>query len=485
MPSFLEHLFTFRWREEPHLQASFRSEDTLESQAPRIEHCFNLVGVEYDSESKTEPFKHRQTAAYYSLDLESGKSTWIIVKANQIVRKRIEQYTGKLETHSQPTTPSSAFSLAMHSHLLIYEWAIQHWTAYIDFLEEQHSDLKKDAAYTPVSTLTADPAMVTEITRRTTGKNQQLDGQPGPPKAETNRSNSWYRRSTPQKTQKQNIPLKTIQTDRIDITKLFTFGNLQKLHRQAMKVQNGLSVLNQNKTVLQDMIRHFEYLESSEDFRKCIDIHKDFRNFVRKTQRCIRELENQQNRLSAVQTDLERVISLVCLPLTLVSSQISGPLLLMLGSKFNGILQYHNQRIGESYAQLAKASTDKMERLTLKTKHETVSIHVITILTLFFLPATFIAVRTGLSSLLDFFRLCQTGFSLFLTGCQTFFGSGVIEFEKEESTGQLGYWTVRWGALKLFGLVCAPLTCFVLSAWAVTYYRSRRRQKETLPTYAE
>lgn len=58
-------------------------------------------------------------------------------------------------------------------------------------------------------------------------------------------------------------------------------------------------------------------------------------------------------------------------------------------------------RLGESYAQLAKASTDEMQKLTVKTKHETVSIHVITMLTLTFLPATFVAVRAALYILCD------------------------------------------------------------------------------------
>jgi hypothetical protein len=138
-------------------------------------------------------------------------------------------------------------------------------------------------------------------------------------------------------------------------------------------------------------------------------------------------------------------------------------------------------RIGESYAQLAKASTDKMAQLTHKTRLETVSIHVITILTLCFLPATFVAVRTGLSKLYEILVWI-------LTRCQTFFGSGVIDFEHGENRdmAKLGYWKVRMGALKLFLIVCVPLTCIVLLAWAITYWHSRSRGhgRPTLPTYA-
>lgn len=124
-------------------------------------------------------------------------------------------------------------------------------------------------------------------------------------------------------------------------------------------------------------------------------------------------------------------------------------------------------RIGELYANIAKVGADKM-------KQETVSIHVITILTLFFLPATFVAVRTILTHVYDLLIW-------FLTGCQTFFGSGVIDLENGESKGKWGYWVVRWGALKLFGAVCGPLTGLVLLAWAITYFRSWRRSRGLLP----
>jgi hypothetical protein len=123
-------------------------------------------------------------------------------------------------------------------------------------------------------------------------------------------------------------------------------------------------------------------------------------------------------------------------------------------------------RIGELYAQLAKSSTDKMEALTEKTKHETVSIHVITIFTLVFLPGTFVAVRLGLLSNLMFRSL---------TADKTFFGSGVIDFENDRSTLDWGYWTIRWAALWLFCAVFLPLTLAVLGLWAWAYLRTRRR----------
>lgn len=60
----------------------------------------------------------------------------------------------------------------------------------------------------------------------------------------------------------------------------------------------------------------------------------------------------------------------------------------------------------KSFAEKAEASTkemqnmtEEMKELTQKTKQETVSMRIITLVTLFFLPGTFISVCLGLSTL--------------------------------------------------------------------------------------
>lgn len=126
-------------------------------------------------------------------------------------------------------------------------------------------------------------------------------------------------------------------------------------------------------------------------------------------------------------------------------------------------------RTGEYFSRHAKVSTDKMEQLTVRTKQDTVSIHVITILTLVFLPGTFVAVRYGMPYLYDFAFWA-------LTECQTFFSSGILDFEESVSMLNLGDWTTRWGALKLFGLICGPLMGLVLTAWALAYRLARQHQ---------
>jgi len=65
----------------------------------------------------------------------------------------------------------------------------------------------------------------------------------------------------------------------------------------------------------------------------------------------------------------------------------------------SGILQHRSSKASEFYAKESRESAARMETMTvkmqdlaMKTKQETVSMRVITTVTLFFLPATFIAV---------------------------------------------------------------------------------------------
>lgn len=71
------------------------------------------------------------------------------------------------------------------------------------------------------------------------------------------------------------------------------------------------------------------------------------------------------------------------------------------------ILEYRNMEASKLLARKAQLSADNMETMTRdmheiarKTKQETVSMRIITLVTLFFLPGTFISVCLAVTSLL-------------------------------------------------------------------------------------
>ena len=66
---------------------------------------------------------------------------------------------------------------------------------------------------------------------------------------------------------------------------------------------------------------------------------------------------------------------------------------LLMMHQINGILQHRGAQQAQVSADQIQQMTEEMHEIAKKTKQETVSMRVITSVTLFFLPATFIAVR--------------------------------------------------------------------------------------------
>ncbi|KAI3394706.1 hypothetical protein diail_2291 [Diaporthe ilicicola] len=144
----------------------------------------------------------------------------------------------------------------------------------------------------------------------------------------------------------------------------------------------------------------------SHSFSSFVDLQAyadDVAGFFRGIDKVLRETEGHQARLQSMLQDLEKNTAL-----------------------FNDILQYRNMRLGEFFskqgqmlAMQAKISTDSMHVMTIKTRREAVSMHVITIWTLIFLPGTFVA---------------------------TFFSSGILNFgDGEVSSLKFGEWVEDLG----------------------------------------
>lgn len=122
------------------------------------------------------------------------------------------------------------------------------------------------------------------------------------------------------------------------------------------------------------------------------------------------------------------------------------------------------------YAQRAQNSAARMERMTRemriiaeKTKKDTVSMKIITWVTLFFLPGTFISVSLPL-------RFQDLDLRL-----QTLMSTPIVRFNKNKpdfSGHNIGY-----GALKLYLAISLPLVLITLLAWWAVSVRENYKDK--------
>lgn len=116
-----------------------------------------------------------------------------------------------------------------------------------------------------------------------------------------------------------------------------------------------------------------------------------------------------------------------------------------------------------------------MHKIAVKTEQETVSMHVITVFTLIFLPGTFLAVR----------YLCQqqqlsSANVLTLPQHQTFFSSGILNWDNSNPSS----YDVRGGAMKLFFYICVPMMLLIILGWFLLYRsaqeKGEKRMREVL-----
>lgn len=164
MPEFVDFMLAFGISEhsKDFLYSGFRSEMNLSNDCNRlllpelgrsgreIRLCHILRSVErVDSaggSQKQWPWVLRPTVTYHSFDAETGKSVWMVVKANDLIRDRIKHSCEDRDLY-QPcsdTTLDRSFESTLQTHLVICAWAGENWRWYINFIEERIQELTRE-----------------------------------------------------------------------------------------------------------------------------------------------------------------------------------------------------------------------------------------------------------------------------------------------------------------------------------------------------
>ena len=105
-----------------------------------------------------------------------------------------------------------------------------------------------------------------------------------------------------------------------------------------------------------------------------------------------------------------------------------------------------------------------MERIAYKTEKETISMHVITCVTLAFLPPMFVAVSRPTPELLN------------LTLFQTFFQSGLVEVNAA-ATSVSNSVVFHDNAFGLFAAICFPLMAVTFVLWVAVFRCLSKRSR--------
>ncbi|OTA97621.1 hypothetical protein M434DRAFT_26654 [Hypoxylon sp. CO27-5] len=483
MPHFLDLLFTCGRQEK--LQdfhyTAFRYENYLHRGGPdlknlfkierigrsgqQIQQCYNLHSVE---RTKSEwGWSIRQTVLYHSFDVETGKSFWIFIKGNNTIENRIRKATDSrrsaaMAANSHRTlTGSFGASLAGHTHIM--EWCGEQWRWYINEMEDRLRNKAKIAVLADVDHLVG-PTMIPAPSRPgtlMTPRSPQTTSATSSPISLSKLRTLFTRFSSFSKTEKSptigewdiahpNHTANIVEepeeiddngdNDDTNLERMFSFEKLQDLHQTGEHMQEALMVLKQNRNIIKEIREHYTTMLDSDDFPAEIR-------------------DGEGPRSAAVK-----------------ARDTQYP--------FYSIQQYASMQASKHFAKNAQASTDftmamtakmnhmteKMHDIALKTGHQTVSMHVITVFTLIFLPGTFLAV-----SLLRRFSP-----NMPLITRQTFFCSGILRwYDSEDKLANSKYsWDMKKDRLSLYLKIVIPMMVLIILGWLILYFKSKTQRKE-------
>jgi hypothetical protein len=326
MPSFLD--FVFSYGRQQHAQdfhfSGFRHESCLaladrrlkvpelDRSGRRIQLCYSFRSVETSSSQPKWPWSVRQLAIYHSFDLESGKSTWIMVKGDQLMKKRLTSASASPNVEELRCFGSlhDSFSSALATHILFCDWSAENWRWYINFLEEQVQDITRRTVDVTVSK-PLDP--IKAIAPFSKSIQTLFHG---------NRKSRTFTfgRKAPRSRQTTLIPMSTVQTTPVrppappqrppepidekgeDDHDGFSFGDLQRIQFIEEKANEALLVLKTNTTVLTELRDYYNSAMQSEDWPQDLRQHcnGNFARFGSRVGSVQHDLQMQLSRLEAL-----------------------------------------------------------------------------------------------------------------------------------------------------------------------------------------
>ena len=312
MPSFLDFLFSFGathyakdfffagFRQDTRLRASEKgiAVPNLGRSGRSLRLCYSLRSVESSHYQEHWSWSIRGTATHHEFDLESGRTSWLILKGagGVSMRERIITETssrnGKML--NKYDSRDQAFSSTMSTHLLLCNWSVENWRWYINYMEEQVQGItRKTLSVKPqlqyVSSILVPSKKTSASKRFQVAPAIPAQGPPGLPRPP--------------------------QLDESDHGKDFSFEDLQSIEAIEERANEALLVMTLNSSVLSALAHHYtSVMESAscpyELKTKC---SIDLKQFVNRISDISAEYQIQRARVETLLRLLADRKALVCI----------------------------------------------------------------------------------------------------------------------------------------------------------------------------
>ncbi|KAF4990348.1 hypothetical protein FGRMN_8483 [Fusarium graminum] len=351
-----------------------------------IRYSFLLRSVEASTSTPGRSWGIRQLALYHSFDVGTGQCFWLTCKGNSTIEDSINDALSNdpvFKPSAMKSVPD-AFAATFDILAMILDWCDENWRWYINSMVDEVMD-KADTAKTYKI---ADEQDFKELKRRVThggqiditkrSRSSSVDLESGTRLQNLKKALSFKR--------SENITQSLSHiggtVDELERLKLFSFQELQNLQEVLERIQEALLVLKLNHQVIKQIREHYQALMNQYKIPEMRSIQSSCRDLFLRSSCHSKSIEGS---IETRQVQLNSLYQLV---------QENKAL-------YESILQYKSFQTNKIYAETAQSSAYNMEIIANKTKQETTSMHVITFVTLIFLPATFMARGIRVSSLSD------------------------------------------------------------------------------------
>lgn len=408
----------------------------------RSGHNFNL-GYTLRTIEDPHSWTMRQLSVYHSFDMSTGRAFWLIIKASPNIRERLQEVTRASTSVNDCASndQQKLFAATLSSHLVMCKWSNENWRPYLQELESDvHSLTKPAVVYEPKPPTNMpfyyDSDTLNSVANRIPRPVRKNSIQ----RASTFITRPFSRSSTSQTAHQPPANRQPTLDEQImeDLTcevheedaDQFSILEMQRIQAIEEKLNSALLVLKGNQKALSQL----------RDFYQTISEHK----FDSQTYR--QDAEQFSDQITNVLSDLE----MQAWRLETLQKLLSDRKIL-----FSAIIEHRTAEANKDLAKRAQKSQENMEKMTNqmsdiaeKTQQETVSMRIITLVTLFFLPGTFIS---------------------------TLMSTSIIQFDSNDSGDFQRLYSSE--ALALFFEISVPLMAATFIAWYAIYLWVKHRQK--------
>ena len=320
MPDFIDLLLSFGYqtdaqdfyvslfRQRTHLSSPYQGIKVPELgwSGRGIQLCYNLKSVEHSSSQKDWPWSVRQCAIHHSFDSENVRTSWIVIKADDLIKKRMQSATSNYgpSVMSSFNTLDRAFAATLATHLILCDWSAENWRWYINFLENRYQDISRSALSTKLD-IPSRPQMDKDAFSMASSQSQTMavdksspmaQKQPFPCRRTHTDPHTGLSQPLPPGMLRLEIPDQAQTQDEHHGQRGFSIRDLQDIHSNKKRVNEAVLVLRLNISVISQLKQYYRSIINLKEVPEMIGLN------------CKEDIIQFERRIDEVEHDLQRQV---------------------------------------------------------------------------------------------------------------------------------------------------------------------------------